>query len=62
MDMPSKTEFVCMIDDRTDIVCSGCGARFNDEIVCMTRDFEGRDWIRFCPVCGKPVVYESEEG
>lgn len=39
------------IDDRTNIVCSECGAEYSDEIVFMNRDFEHND-LPYCPNCG----------
>jgi hypothetical protein len=39
------------VEDRTELVCSVCGARFSDEITMMNRNFEYAD-LKFCPECG----------
>ena len=39
------------IDDRTEIVCSSCEARYSDEVVFMNRDCKHDD-LKYCPSCG----------
>lgn len=43
------------IEDRTEIVCPHCGARFNDEIRYMMKN--GED-MKYCPACGRSVKHD----
>lgn len=48
------------VEDRTELVCSVCGARFSDEIPMMNRNFEYAD-LKFCPECGAKMDAEKGE-
>lgn len=39
------------IENRTEIVCSKCHARFSDEIIFMNRNMEN-EALKYCPNCG----------
>ena len=41
------------IEDRTDIVCSACGARYESEIAYMRKDANAEVYPMHCPACGK---------
>ncbi len=50
-----ENEIYTWIEDRTEIVCPHCGARFNDEIRYMMKS--GED-IKYCPACGRSVKHD----
>ena len=53
MIVAGKKETCKMIEDRTEIYCSECGVRMNDEIYFM---FKGlKDGFKFCPCCGRKI-------
>lgn len=37
------------IEDRTDVICSSCGCRYNGELFCMSQE---DDAFSHCPNCG----------
>ena len=43
------------IEDRTEIVCPHCGARFDDEIRYM---MENEEDMKYCPACGRSVKHD----
>ena len=50
------------IEDRTDILCSVCGARYKDEIVFMPDVYvNGKryDGLKYCPNCGAKMDGEA---
>ena len=48
------------IEDRTEIVCSKCHARFSDEIIFMNRNMEG-EALKYCPNCGAKMMEVQDE-
>lgn len=44
-----------MIEDHTEVYCSECGARFNDEIFYM---FEEEEDFKYCPCCAREIIWE----
>ena len=42
-----------MIEDRTEIICSECGARMKDEIYFMFDN--GKSDMKYCPCCGRRI-------
>jgi len=47
------------IEDRTEIVCSKCHARYSDEIIFMNRNMEGEP-LKYCPNCGADMRGEED--
>jgi DNA-directed RNA polymerase subunit RPC12/RpoP len=48
------------IDDRTNIICSNCGAKYSDEIIFMNRNFKYED-LNYCPYCGARMDKEVDD-
>ena len=46
------------IEDRTEIVCSKCHARFSDEIIFMNRNMEN-EALKYCPNCGAKMEVQE---
>lgn len=55
MKVKAENENYTWIEDRTEIVCPHCGARFNDEIRYMMKN--GED-MKYCPACGRSVKHD----
>jgi DNA-directed RNA polymerase subunit RPC12/RpoP len=53
--MPKRGEW---IEDRTEIVCSKCHARFSDEIIFMNRNMEN-EALKYCPNCGAKMEVQE---
>lgn len=55
---------VRVVDDRTDLVCTGCGQRYSDELRFMARgdDDDPADVFAHCPRCGKPWRWDDGTG
>ena len=46
------------IEERTEIVCSKCHARFSDEIIFMNQNMEG-EALKYCPNCGAKMEVQD---
>lgn len=55
--LPKRGEW---IEDRTEIVCSKCHARFSDEIIFMNRNMENKA-LKYCPNCGTKMEVQDDK-
>ena len=56
--MEELKESCKMIEDRTEIYCSECGVRMDEEIYFMFK--ESKDDFKFCPCCGRKIEQKND--